>query len=71
MPLPAVTTVFDCRKEERVYKTHPNFRRANQERKKKEHIKRDKIDIRNIINDIIFNLHNNLLKRYVTVTFKV
>ena len=54
---------------------HPNFSRANQERKKKQstNIKRDKIDIMNIINDNTFNLYNSLLNidnRYMKVTLK-
>ena len=43
------------------YKTHPNFSRANQEKKKRINIKSDEINIMNIINDNTFNLHNSLL----------
>ena len=57
-----------------AYKTHPKFRRSNQEKKKQStNIKYDEINIMNIINDITFNLHNSLLKndkRYMKVTLK-
>ena len=56
-----------------MYKTHPNFSRANQEKDQNTNIKRDEINIMNIINDITFNLHNNLLNndnRYMKVTLK-
>ena len=42
-------------------------------KKKSTNIKRDEIDIMNIINDNTFNLHNSLLKndnRYMKVTLK-
>ena len=46
-----------------VYKTHPNFSRANQENilvKQSINIKREEINMMNIINNT-FNLHNSLL----------
>ena len=55
-----------------MYKTHPNFSRANQE-KKRTNIKRDKINIMNIINDNTFNLHNRFLNnknKYMKVILK-
>ena len=51
------------------YKTHQNFSWVNQE--KSTNIKRDEINIMNIINDNTFNLHNRLLNndnRYMNVT---
>ena len=44
-----------------AYKTHPNFRKANQEKVlvKQSTIKRDEINMMNIINDNTFNLHNS------------
>ena len=59
-----------------MYKTLPNLSRANQENllvKQSTDIKRDEINIMNIINDNIFILHNNLLNnnnRYMNVTLK-
>ena len=57
-----------------AYKTHPNFSRANEKNNnKKQNIKRDKINIMNIINDHTFNLHNGLLNndnKYTKVTLK-
>ena len=35
---------------------HPNFSRANQEKKQRTNIKHDEINIMNIINDNTFNL---------------
>ena len=58
----------------RVYKTHSNFSWANKKNKKQStNIKRDEINIMNIINDNTFNLHNSLLNndnRYMKVTLK-
>ena len=58
----------------RVYKTHPNLSRANQEKKETStNIKHDEINIMNIINDKNFNLYYSLLKidnRYMKVTLK-
>ena len=54
-----------------MYKTHPNFNKANQEKKQSTNIKRDEINIMNIINDNTFNLDNSLLNnnnRYMKVT---
>ena len=60
-----------------AYKTHLFIRRTptseGQMKKKKisANIKRDEINIMNIINDNTFNLHNNLLNndyRYMKVT---
>ena len=51
-----------------VYKTQPNFCCTNQEKilqKQSTNIKRDEINIINIINDNSFNLHNSLLKNYI------
>ena len=59
-----------------VYKTHPNFSWTNQEHfleKQSTNIKRDEINIMNIINDNTFNLHNSLLNNdnwYMKVTLK-
>ena len=56
-----------------MYKTHPNFSRANQENKQSTNIKRDEINIINIINDNNFNLHNSLLNndnRYMKAPLK-
>ena len=58
-----------------VYETQANFSRTNQEEKNKQsiNIKRDGINIINIINDNTFNLHNTLLNndnRYKKVTLK-
>ena len=58
-----------------AYKTHPNFSRANQEKKKKQstNIKLEEINIINIINDNAFNVHKSLLNnniRYLKVTQK-
>ena len=53
----------------RVYKTHPNFSRANQETKNK----LDGINIMNIINDNSFNLHDSFLNHdnwYMKVILK-
>ena len=52
------TGVWDAR----VYKTHPNFSRVNQEKNPKQstNIERDEIDMMNIINDNVFNLYNRL-----------
>ena len=47
-----------------MYNTHPTLSRANQKKnlvKKSTNIKRDEINIMNLINNNIFNLHNNLL----------
>ena len=44
-----------------AYKTHPNFSRANQEKNQSTNIKHDEINIMNIINGNIFNLHYSLL----------
>ena len=52
---------------------HPNFSRANQEKKQSTNIKRDEINILNIINDNTFNWHNSLLNndnRNMKVTLK-
>ena len=63
-------------KNEPVYKTHPNFSRANQEKilvEQSTNIKDDEINIMNIINDNTFNLHNSILNngnRYMKVTLK-
>ena len=54
-------------------KTHPNFSRANEEKKQSINIKHDEIDIMNIINDNTFNLHNSFLdndNRNMKVTLK-
>ena len=57
-----------------VYKTQPNFIRANQKNLVKQQstdIKHDEINIMNIINDNIFNLHNSFLNndnRYMKIT---
>ena len=43
---------------------HPNFSRVNQEKilvKQSSNIKRNKINMMNIINDNTFNLHDSLL----------
>ena len=56
-----------------MYKKHPNFSRANQDKKQSTNIKHDEIDIMNIINDNTFNLHNSLLNndnRYMKITQK-
>ena len=56
-----------------AYKTHPNFSRANQEKKTSPYIKHDEINIMNIINDNSFNLHYSLLNndnRNMKVTLK-
>ena len=63
-----------------AYKTHESIRRtpisAGQIKKKKQqstNIKRDEINIMNIINDNTFNLYNSLLindNRYMKVTLK-
>ena len=58
-----------------MYKTQPNFCRANQEKilvKQSTYIKHDKINIINIINNT-FNVHNSFLNndnRYMKVTLK-
>ena len=49
-----------------MFKTHPNFSRANQEKKNPQqqqstNIKRNEINIMNIINVNTFNMHNGLL----------
>ena len=54
---------------------HPNFSKANQEKiyvKQSTNIKRDEINIMNIINDNTFNLHDSLLNdnKYMKVTLK-
>ena len=57
-------------------KTHPNFSWPNQEKnfaKQSTNIKRDEINIMNIINDKTYNLHNKFFnndKRYMKVTLK-
>ena len=67
-------TLFDGIYDARVYKTHPNFSRANQEKnlvKQIINIKCHEINIMNIINDNIFNRHNSRLNndnRYMKVT---
>ena len=56
-----------------VYKTHSYFNRANQEQKLSTDIKRDEINIMNIINDNTFNWHNSLLNngnKYMKGTLK-
>ena len=56
-----------------AYKTHPNFNRANQEKKQSTHLKCDEIDMMNIINNNTFNLPNSLLNndnRYMKVALK-
>ena len=56
-----------------MYKMHLNFSRANQEKKQRTNIKRDEINIMNIINDNTFNLCNSLLNndnKYMKVTLK-
>ena len=59
-----------------MYKTHSNFSLVNQENilmKQNTNIKRNEINIINIINDNTFNLHNSLLNndsRYMKVTLK-
>ena len=59
-----------------VYKTHSNFSREKKEKnfsKTSTNIKRDEINIMNIINDNTFNLHNshfNNGNRYMKVTVK-
>ena len=55
-----------------AYKT-PQFQQCKSRKKQSTNIKRDKIDIINIINDNTFNLHNCLLNnhyRYMKVTLK-
>ena len=50
-----------------------NFSKANQEKKQSTNIKRDLINIMNIIHDYTFNLHNSLLNddnRNMKVTLK-
>ena len=52
---------------------HPNFSRANQEKKQSTIIKRGEINLMNIIKANTFNLHNSLLNndnRYMKVTQK-
>ena len=52
------------------YLIHPNFSRADQAKKQS---KCDEMNIMNIINDNIVNLHNSLLNndnRYMKVTLK-
>ena len=59
-----------------MYKTHPNFSRTNQETflaKQSTNIKRDEINVMNIINGITFNLHYSLLNNsnwYLKVNLK-
>ena len=52
--------------------TYHNFNRAIQEKNKEpKYIKRDKINVMNIINDNTFNINNSLLNydnRYMKVT---
>ena len=49
-----------------MYKTQPNFSRANQEIKKTSiNIKRDEINTMKIINDSIFNLLNSFLNNEI------
>ena len=60
-----------------VYKMHPNFSRANQEKilvKQSTNIKRDEINIMNIIDDNTLNRHNSLLdkdNRYTKITLRL
>ena len=49
-----------------VYKTHPNFSRANQE-KKSTNIKHDEINKMNIINGYTFNLYQLVYESYSKV----
>ena len=44
-----------------MYKMHPNFNRANQEKKQSINIKQNEINIMNIINDNTFNIYNSFL----------
>ena len=56
-----------------MYKTYPNFSRENQGKNINANIKRDEINIKNIINDNTFNLHDSLLNndnRHMKVTLK-
>ena len=56
-----------------MYKGHPNFRRADIEKKLSTNIRREENNIMNIINDNTFNLYNSLLNndnRYMKVTLK-
>ena len=53
--------------------THPNFSRANQEKKHSSNIKRDEINTINNIIDNTFNQYNSLLNHdntYMKVTLK-
>ena len=57
-----------------MYRTHPDFSKANQEKKLSTYIKRDEINIMNIINDNTFNIFNNSLlnndNKYMKLTLK-